>query len=237
MTDPPTQYGLGRRVQYDDRSRAFPVRALLHADLPLVTKRWYLPSTEPVLDQGATGSCVGHGITNDLRYSPRPVPRLDSKFAVEQIYWPAQRIDPWDGGAWPGAEPFYEGTSVLAGMQVAKALGWYAEFRWAFSEADLALAVSHIGPAVIGVPWYAPGMFKPDDDNTLHITGEPAGGHCVLIVGINLRRNAFMIQNSWGSSWGSSLGRAWITRPDMARLLREDGEAAIPTLRTRPPRQ
>lgn len=208
------------------------MRALLPEGMPPVTKRWYLPTSAHILDQGKEGSCVGHGIVNDLRYSPVPMVDLDSKFAVERIYWPAQQIDPWNGGAWPGARPFYEGTSVLAGMQVAKAAGFYGEYRWAFGEPDLAVAVAHIGPGIIGVPWFE-GMFAPDGDGFLHPSGAVAGGHCVCVVGINVRRDAYILINSWGRGWGLD-GKAWISRPDMARLLAEDGEAAIPTVRARP---
>lgn len=228
--------GLGRRVQFDERSRAFPIRALLADDRLPVTRRWWIPSRVPVLDQGSEGACVGFGVTNELRCTPVAAIGLDARFAREQIYWPAQQIDPWPGGAYPGAAPHYEGTSVLAGVQVAARAGWYREYRWAFGEDDLARAVSHVGPAILGLPWYET-MFDPDRDGYLNPGGAVAGGHCVLAIGINTRRDqgrgAYVIYNSWGPDWGDR-GRAWITRADMARLLAQDGEACIPTVRARP---
>lgn len=183
-------------------------------------------------------NCVGFGVTNELRYTPQPNVRLDGRFAVEQIYWPAQQIDPWDGGAYPGARPVYEGTSVLAGVKTAAALGWYKEYRWAFSELDLALAVSFVGPAVIGVPWHD-GMFDPDEQGFLNPAGAVVGGHCVLVIGINTqakqRGGFYTIMNSWGRNWADR-GRAKISRGDMARLLANDGEACIITSRARPAR-
>lgn len=239
----PTPYaghGLGRRPQFDPRSRDYPVRAALRRSQEFVlSRRWYLPSTAEVLDQGADGACVGFAVANELRYTPTPVDRLpggrrvDGRYAIEQIYWPAQRIDPWDGGAYPGADPVYEGTSVLAGIKAAAAAGWYREYRWAFSEHDLALAVSHLGPAVIGIPWYER-MFTPDPGGFLIPDGEMVGGHAVLVIGINVQRGGFFtIANSWGRGWADR-GRAKISRADMARLLAEDGEACIITGRARP---
>lgn len=223
---------LDRLVEFDHRSREYPARACLAAGSTPVTKLWTLPTGAPVLDQGREGACVGFGVTNELRFEPVAVPGLDATFAREKIYWPAQRIDQWPGGAYPGASPQYEGTSVLAGMKAAKALGFYGEYRWAFGEADLALAVSHIGPVVIGVNWYT-GMFRPDSRGYLNATGRVEGGHCVLVVGLNSRYAYYTIYNSWGASWGNQ-GTARIRRSTMDRLLREDGDAAVITQRFQP---
>lgn len=233
-----TRPGLGRRVEFDERSRQYPIRALAGDHAPY-TRRWWIPSRAPVLDQGAEGACVGFGVTNELRCEPIPALNLDARYARESIYWPAQQIDSWPGGDYPGADPITEGgTSVLAGVKVAAAAGWYREYRWAFGEEDLARAISHVGPAILGLPWYE-GMFDPDRDGYLNPGGAVAGGHCVLAIGINTRRDqgrgAYVIYNSWGPDWGDR-GRAWITRAAMAVLLAQDGEACIPTVRSRPAR-
>jgi hypothetical protein len=224
---------LGRLVQFDARSRGFPVRAVLPTTWQHERSRmWYLPSTAPVLDQGREGSCVGHGITNELRFTPVPAVGLDSRFAVEQIYWPAQRIDEWDGGSYPGADPFYEGTSVLAGIKAAVALGYYREYRWCFGEKDLALAVGYLGPVVIGVNWHE-NMTFTDEEGYIHPTGPVLGGHCVVVVGFSRARGDYTIMNSWGPSYGVR-GRCRIGRADLASLLAADGEACIPVGRVRP---
>ena len=230
----PSDPRLGRCVQFDDRSRDWPVRAVMGPSADPRTRMWYLPSDAWVFDQGQQGSCVGMGVTNELRYTPRVVNGVNERFAVEQIYWAAQRIDPWDGGSYPGAAPTYEGTSVLAGVKAAADLGYYREYRWAFSEEDLALTVSHIGPAVLGLPWHE-GMFHPDGGWYLRPVGAVAGGHCVLACGLNLAGGFYTVMNSWGSSWGNR-GRARILRTDMARLLANQGEAVVITKRAKPNR-
>ncbi len=230
---PVTDPRLDRLVEFDEASRAFPVCAVITAEVP-ITRLWTIPASEPVLNQGKEGACVGFGVTNELRFEPAPIAGLDATFAREKIYWPAQRIDQWAGGAYPGAKPFYEGTSVLAGIKSAAALGFYGEYRWAFGESDLGMAISHVGPAVIGVNWYT-GMFKPDSRGYLNATGRVEGGHCILVIGINTRYSYYTIYNSWGPAWGRN-GTARIRRATMDRLLREDGDACIVTQRLTPAR-
>jgi len=224
----------GRLPQVDERSLQYPITALLEVTAAPTTRLWTLPDGAPVLDQGPYGSCVGHGVTNELRFHPYPVPALDSKFAVERVYWPAQQIDPFPGGAYPGANPFSEGTSVLSGIKVVAKMGHYTEYRWARHEGELALAVSQVGPAVIGVDWYA-GMARPNSRGYLRPTGSVLGGHCVLVIGINTRYSYYTIYNSWGPNWGKH-GTARISRTHMARLLDAGGDACIVTGRATPAR-
>ncbi len=226
---------LDRIEEFDEASRDYPICAVITQERP-TTKLWTIPDGEPVLDQGQEGACVGFGVTNELRFFPVPMTGLNEAFARETIYWQAQRIDQWPGGSYPGATPVYEGTSVLAGIKVAAKLGFYGEYRWAFNEAEMALAVSQIGPAVIGVPWYR-GMFKPDSRGYLRPTGPIAGGHCVLVCGITVTSvtgdGYYTIYNSWGAGWGRN-GTARIRRTDMARLLANRGECCLITQRTHP---
>jgi hypothetical protein len=226
---------LGRLPEFDERSRAYPIRAALTPDQQQPsTQHWAIPAREPVLDQGSDGACVGFGVTNELRFTPVPIPGLGATFAKETLYWGAQRDDQWPGGSYPGATPQYGGTSVLAGIKQGVKLGYYGEYRWAFGEADLALAVSHIGPAVIGVNWYND-MFHPDSNGMLSVSGGIAGGHCVLVCGIAVTGGFYTIYNSWGPKWGRR-GTARIRRADMGRLLHEGGDAAIITVRLNPTR-
>ena len=198
----------------------------------LVTKQWTAPAGTPVLDQGQEGACVGFGTTNELLWNPVPVPNLDNTFAREKIYWVAQEDDPWPGGSYPNASPVYEGTGVLYGIKAAADLGYYTEYRWAKSEKELALGVGHLGPAIIGVDWYAH-MFEPDPSGFIHPTGGKQGGHCTLLTGINVELGYYTLHNSWGSSWGDN-GDCKIKRTDMAKLLADSGEACIITGRSVP---
>ncbi len=226
---------LDRLVEFDEASRGYPIRALAPEATP-TTVLWSLP-TPDVLDQGAAGACVGFACTNKLRFDPFDVANLDNTFARETLYWGAQRDDPWPGGAYPGAEPVYEGTSVLAGVKEGAKLGFYRTYRWGFGEVDLAVGLQ-IGPAVLGLNWWT-GMFRPDRRGYLRRTGQVEGGHAILCVGFNARYGYYTVYNSWGAGWGRPLiidgvtvapgGTAKIRRADMAALLADNGEACFIT--------
>lgn len=222
-----------RLPAFDERSLTYRIRtALSPQQQTLVSRTWTAPRGTPVLDQGQEGQCVGYGITNELLWQPFPVKHVDGGFARDAIYWPAQRDDPWPGGSYPGATPIYEGTGVLYGIKAAAALGYYREYRWGTSELETALGVGHLGPAVIGIDWYE-GMFTPNANGFIAPTGDKAGGHCILVTGVNARSGYYTLHNSWGPSWGNN-GNCKIKRSDMATLLRADGECCIITQRGLP---
>lgn len=225
----PADPRLGRLPQFDERSRAFPIMATL-ATAP-TEPRGYTWRCSSTLDQGAEGSCVGHAWAHELIARPAEATGVDHPYARERIYWEAQRLDDWPGGAYPGATPGYEGTSVLAGAKVVAGLGAMAEYRWAFGLHELAMGVGYKGPAVLGLNWYS-GMFDPDADGFVRPTGSIAGGHAILCRAVSVSRRTFTLHNSWGPGWGMA-GDCVVSWDDMERLLGEGGEACIPVGRRR----
>lgn len=213
MNDP----RLDRRVQFDERSRAFPIRALVSP-----TPRSYTWSCEPVLDQGREGACVGFAWAHEV--AARPVVEAATNDLARAIYREAQTLDEWPGEG-------YSGTSVLAGAKVAMRRGYLTEYRWAFGLDDLVLAVGR-GPAILGINWHE-GMFETDAEGYVRATGGVAGGHAILCRGVSLRNRRFLLHNSWGSSWGKN-GTAWLSFDDARTLLAAQGEACVPVKRTRP---
>jgi len=210
-----------RLVSFDTRSRAFSVvRKLVRPKYK--TRLWACRQT---LDQGEEGACVGAGVTHELIAEPCEVIGLDMKFAREVIYWGAQMIDDWIGGSYPGAEPEYEGTSVLAGCKMAKKLGYIDSYDWAFGLDELIFAVGNYGPAVLGLMWYS-GMYKTDDKFHIHASGYIAGGHCILCRGVDVEKEYFTLRNSWGTEWGDN-GDCRVSFADMDKLLSEQGEAVF----------
>ena len=211
---------LDRVVKFDERSRKFPIRQLVSTKQP----RSYTWRCRSWLDQGQEGACVGFGVSHELAARPAEVQGLDNVFA-RNLYFDAQRNDEWEGGAYPGANPFYEGTSVLAGVKAAHKLNYFAEYRWAFGIEDLMLGVGYNGPAVMGLLW-TEGMFEPDSKGYIRPTGPILGGHCLLCNSISLKNNRFTLHNSWGPGWGRN-GECYISIEDMALLLHYDGEAVF----------
>lgn len=221
-------YQLGRIVNFDEKSRDYPITAALPRKASLKTKTWLCSQ---VLDQGREGACVGFGCAHELIAEPVPVRGVTNKLARE-LYYAAQRTDQWPGGEYPGATPRYSGSSVLAGAKVLQEQGYITEYRWGFGLEDLQMAVSNIGPAVIGVHWYS-NMFRPDANGFIHVTGTVKGGHCILVRGIDVEKQAFLLHNSWGPTWGRN-GTCWISFSDMGKLLAEEGEVMIPMRRQNP---
>lgn len=214
---------LARIQQFDERSRSFSIMTSVGGAKKARSYTWRCLEQ---FDQGQQGACVGFAMAHELVARPKEIKHLSAAFAQKKIYWEAQKIDPWEGGSYPGAAPAYEGTSVLAGVQILKKLGYIEQYRWAFGLNDLVMAVGYSGPAVLGVPWYE-GMFKPHSCGYLHTDGQKAGGHAILCKGVDVKARTFTLHNSWGSAWGNH-GDALISWTEMEKLLHEQGEAVIP---------
>lgn len=214
------------RSFHDERSRAYPVRTLVGDAPPVIKRLW---TGGPVLDQGSEGACVGFAWAGELAASPVRVARVSDAFALD-LYRQAQTLDEWEGEA-------YSGTSVLAGAKASAARGYIGQYRWSFSIEDLRDAVIHLGPAVIGIPWYD-GMYDPRPSGLLNVSGPVVGGHAILVRGYHpgirlkgegwfTRHEVFVLRNSWGSDYGRG-GDAYVTAADLATLLATQGEACIP---------
>jgi Papain family cysteine protease len=220
---PPVRPGFGRLIAPDARDLAHPMRAL--------TKRLALPESRLwqsfrgyVLDQGQTPHCVGFAWAGFLEAAPfmHQLANVDG----DRFYTLAQTLDEW-----PGAD--YDGTSTRGGAKALQSLGLITgEYVWAQTEEDVWRFVLTRGPVVTGTTWLT-GMLDTDRDGYLHATGGEEGGHDWLIIGASKARNAYRLQNSWGTSWGQ-LGRAWIRREDYEQLLETLGGDACSATEIKP---
>ena len=210
--------GLGRLVSFDEQDRDYPIRALFAGETVLPASRywWNLGAR---LDQGNTGTCVGHGWVHYLENGPVTQPgQLDPI----DFYRECTKVDEWPGND-DGDLQF--GSSVRAGAKVAQAKGLITEYRWAFTFDEALVALMTVGPLVLGTDWYT-GMFKADGAGFIKPTGQIEGGHCYVVDGANLKERKARILNSWGPSWGVK-GTAWITFDDLDYLIREQGECCM----------
>jgi hypothetical protein len=226
-----TERVLDRLVQFDEASKAYPIRALVGAKAAR-SYSWRTVTT----DQGRQGACVGHGVVQEATARPvtvfgdpvkQPPDVANLNNIARDVYYEAQKIDPWPGGEYAGASPTYAGTSVLAGVKIGQQRGWWTEYRWALGPGpdaaaqDVILALGYAGPVIMGTAWRS-GMWRPDADGYLRATGSNQGGHCYLLSRYSKRRDAVFTTNSWGGA-----GAGWITRPDLVSLLADDGEAVV----------
>lgn len=222
------------KPRFDPRSRNYAIADVV-GEVPDKAKIWPKGS---VLDQGWEGACVGFAWTAEALASPQADYVTDeavgNSFASD-VYKVAQTLDEWEGEN-------YEGTSVLAGAKVMRALGFFQEYRWAFSIEDVRKAVIAEGPVVIGVDWYE-NMYDTEPSGLVKIGGRNVGGHALTVAGYHPRRRfnvngryeyhrAFQWRNSWGREYGI-YGNGWIKYDDLAELLSHYGEACVPMNRKR----
>lgn len=227
------EYGLGRLVAPDARDANFRMRAVLDPlreqffprGLPPGT-RHYRPGV--VLNQGKTGTCVGHGWRGWLDGAPLMTKAGPDAF---DLYRAFVRVDEFPDNDREAVSTddldLQYGTSVRAGAKVLQSAGQISEYRWAEGADDVrAWHLSGLGTVVLGIAW-TDAMFRPDRNGFVHYAGRVEGGHCIKTTGWSDARGprgAVRIQNSWGSAWGQG-GRAWIAFDDLDRLIRDDGEA------------
>lgn len=209
--------GLGRRWQADWNDLKFLASAVLPRTSTVEFREW--DDDHWWGDQGNTSECVGYSRVHWLEDGPvlhdRSTPPVVSP---TWLYHEAQKIDEWEGTD-------YEGTSVRAGVKIAQRLGFVAEYRWAMTAQEIAVAVLEVGPVVVGTVWTTD-MFDPDANGIIRPTGQAVGGHAYELNGYNARTGYFRIKNSWGRSWGKG-GHAYIHIDDLQRLLEADGEACM----------
>lgn len=227
MTTPPPG-GLGRRISVDSRDHQFLMRAVAPAVTPLPPRMIYRRG--PLLDQGKTGTCVGHAWRDWLTGAPVAIRTGPSPFA---IYDAATQVDEWTDNDHDTDRQM--GTSVRAGAQVLSSLGHISTYLWAFNAEDVRQwMLGGRGGVVLGIQWLE-SFFTPDSEGIIRITtNQVAGGHALFAFGFDDHEGMIYLQNSWGKDYGGWLvnkrpsyaGCVRLPLEDFDRLLREDGECA-----------
>lgn len=165
-------------------------------------------------NQGTEGACVGMGVAAWCSAYDYALAAKGARYDALSIYNEAKKIDEY-----PGEN--YSGTSVDAGLQVARTIGaprlgttkhlWISEYRWAGTVEDILNHVAFIGPVVIGMDWYTnfdqpkAHSFGAGKRQNYFIgegdLGTVRGGHCIALIGYYRNRAGtewVMFQNSWG---------------------------------------
>jgi hypothetical protein len=214
---PSTIFGLGRELKIDERDKKYLIENRLTLPKTTLTQR-YWDDNGWWGDQGKTSQCVGYAWAHFI--DDGPIKHLGPKPNTNPtlIYREAQKIDEW-----PGEN--YEGTSVRAGAKFLKKENKIGSYLWAYNLDTLIKTVLTQGPVVVGTNWYN-GMFYPDRNGLIKISGRNMGGHAYVINGVDTRKQLFRIKNSWGRSWGVK-GSAYISFANMQRLIRENGEICL----------
>lgn len=210
---------LGRHVEHDPKSREYPARRAVKPKSVLWTH------TAPVLDQGDLGSCTGNALAQCLNTAHFSASRPKRKYLDEQyarlLYAKATVLDDIPG-AWP---PTDSGSSGLGVAKAGVALGYLSAYTHAFGFGHFTAALQ-LQPVIVGTNWYND-MFTPGKDGTVQPTGDVAGGHEYLALGINYPRKLICFLNSWSDQWGRK-GRFFMRFDDFQQLLDDQGDVTVP---------
>lgn len=215
-----SSFKLGRISVPDKRDGNFPLRSMLPKAPTVRTYRYWWPNGWWG-DQGSTSECVAFSWCHWLAEGPitqKQTTKGTSIVDPNYLYAEAQKVDEW-----PGEN--YDGTSVRAGAKILMRDGFISSYNWAWDIDTVVSALLSVGPLVVGTNWYD-GMFYPDANSKISVSGNLAGGHAYLLDGVNTKTGLIRIKNSWGKGWGHS-GFAYISISDMGRLISEEGEACL----------
>lgn len=182
----------------------------------------------PTLDQGREGACVGHGVIGSCLASPITLKIPHPQATAFGMYYGSRRIDEW-----PGED--YDGTSVNAGMKLARELGLITGWEWADNIERAKNVLLEEGTLVCGMNWDRK-MDHMEDSGLLNIGGGVRGGHCIYWYGYARNRKmgsytggVFAAVNSWGRDYGKD-GRFYMREEDVAAKFEEGAEFAIPRI-------
>lgn len=237
-----TGHGLGRRAHVGripfPRMGAAPMMLTQAASFS-VNKRLKLPTQYiPKYDQGQEGACVGFAWSWAMSILNRRF------YAARKLYLETQFVDPY-----PETPP-EEGTSVVSAAQVlqkqghwrfARGITWplaitegIKEFRQALSIDEIRAAIYLDIPVVFGIDWWSNFDSPIWSDfgaggNRWWIgkgdLGNVRGGHAICCFGARDDIQAFTLVNSWGHNYPI----VNIPYNTVQRLMKDGGEAIIPT--------
>ena len=208
---------LGRVYVEDKRDSNFLIENRLYLTSTNLTSR-YWDSEEWWGNQGNTPQCVGYAWAHWIEDGPVKHGGRAPIINPTLIYREAQKLDEWLGEN-------YDGTSIRGAAKYLKNTGKISSYLWTYDLGVLIQTLLTKGPVVVGTNWYM-GMFYPNRNGLIKVTGINAGGHAYVINGVDTRTKLFRIKNSWGRSWGKN-GFAFISFSDMQRLMREQGEICL----------
>jgi hypothetical protein len=202
-------HGLGHVHTYDAGDFQYPMSAHIgEIDGDPMTQT-QVHALGPILNQGTTQTCVGHGWTLFVTSAPKLTSPGPNPF---DVYHKAQQLDDI-----PGEEPVYYGTTVRGGAEAMQQDNWIkGDYVWAEDARVLWKYVLTRGPVVLGSHWFD-GMSHPDGDGFVSLDGTLVGSHCYLCYGISASDRAFLCANSWGTDWGNE--GTFLLRFDDARTL------------------
>jgi hypothetical protein len=230
----PESYGLGRIHAPDNRDCLYPLALVLDR---LSTKRRERPwKRARVLDQGQTGTCVGHGWRGWFENEPTLHGASDGPDAFT-IYRRAVLLDELldnDSDATAPQDQLQSGSTVRAGAKAMQEAGLIGSYVWAYHAKEIADYVTRMdgSPVVLGTSW-TESMFHPDPKTGIvRVAGQVVGGHCFVTDWYDEKTKRHRCYTSWGQGFGlkdeNGIGGIfWLSSRNLDRLLKNGGEACM----------
>ena len=210
--------------------RDFPIQQLYSArriEKPLgFAADFTVAQVPPVLNQGSTPQCVAYS-TSELKAQQD---RIDQG----QFYdFDEPRFFGQIGGTAAGAvvrvafdQMLHLGYPVVGSVDGAKDHKIAAYYAVPVSASEFQAALQSFGPIVIGMSWDTAFDSVPSSGILPKPKGVSRGGHAVLIIGWKTISGVlyFLIQNSWGTSWGLG-GRCYLAASYLGAIVGEAWKA------------
>lgn len=190
--------------------------------LPLPASYSYLPFMSPIMDQGSTSTCVPHSISAVYDYYiAMNHPELtnngqfkNSGISIQQIY--KSRTNFGEGMSYKEAFSFCLHKGVVTEQEYKQKkldnpMKIYMYGRLMSMEV-LKRALVANGPCPIAT------MVRNIDRSDFWNGSGNYGGHATCLVGYSDKKEAFILRNSWGKSFGSG-GYTWFPYSDFNKIL------------------
>lgn len=140
------------------------------------------------------GACVGFSLSRMMSHYNRV------RYAGEWLYYEAQKVDYWPGGAYPGADPQYAGTAISSGCDVLRVQG-HKMRSW---------PTARPGAGISANRW----LTSVDEI------------HRTIALPLADKLGAIPLMNSWGTFYPRIV---WMPDEEMDYRLQNDGEFVVVT--------
>ena len=187
-----------------------------------------------ILNQGQEGACTGFGLAAVINLLNVKKRDLQFKSSSRMLYEMAKKHDQWPGEDYAGSscrgairgwknmgvcseEDWPYSTSHPGDLNIARAkaarsctVGAYYRLRPEIN--DYHAALNEVGAVYVSATvhsgWFSPKAANKNALAAITPSSTPEGGHAFAIVGYN--SHGFIVQNSWGPSWGSTGCAIWL---------------------------